>query len=398
MKKRLSMVFYLLLALFVVVGCSSTGSSSGSSTETNSDSETSNNTTANSGGSSEDTLTIGAILPLTGSGAAYGEMFKKGIELAVEEINANGGIDGKQLAVDYQDGRAEPKASVQAAQTLAAKDYPAIISAYTGVTLAVLPIAERNNMVVFNGGGQGDSLAGASPNLFNTIPLLGLEVEVLARYIGEEMKDSKKAFVIHVDDDSGRSGLEEFKKDFSKYGGEIVGSGSHNLGETNYRPILIKAKAANPDLIYIASHGQDAKLAIDQARQLGIKAQIVNTSWTIIPKIVSDPDAQGVVHTSLAFNPDKEWLDKFEKKYGTREVSSYVANYYDAIKIFKEAYEYAKEKGYGTDGNAVVKAINELKEFKSANGTITFREDGTSVRQVDISIIKDKKSQVIKTY
>lgn len=382
-----SILFFLLVG--ILVGCASSSSTKESE---------------NSGGSSEsaskdeDTLQIGAIFPLTGSGATYGEMYKQGTDLAIEEINANGGVNGKKLSVIYEDGRAEPKTSVQAMQTLAGKDTPFVLSAYTGVTLGILPTAERNKITVINGGGQADELAGASPYLFNTIPLLGLEVETLAKYLAEEKPDLKKAYVVHVDDDSGRSGLKKFTEEFEGNGGEVIDSGSHKFGETNFRAILTKAKAAKPDLIYIASHGQDAKLIIDQIKELGIQSQIVNTSWTVIPEIVSNPNGQGIIHTSIAFNPEEEWLNRYKEKYGTDQVSSYVSNYYDAVKIFAEAYEYAIEKGYGEDGEAVAKAINEIKEFESANGKIIFNEDGTSVRQIDISEIVDNQSKIIKSY
>lgn len=388
---------YILVVLVIIIsllaGCSGSSTSTSDQGSTSGKDKNTNDTSVG-----KDMLTMGAIFPLTGNGATYGKMYKQGVELAIEEINAAGGVDGKQLAVKYEDGRGEPKASVQAAQSLAAKNYPFIMSAYTGVTLGILPIAERNKIAVINGGGQGDNLAGASPYLFNTIPLLGLEVEVLAKYLGEEKSELKKAYVIYVDDDSGRSGLDKFSEEFAKYGGEVIGSGSHKLGETNFRALLTQAKAKKPDIIYIASHGQDAKNTIDQARELGIDVQIVNTSWTVIPEIVSDPNAQGIIHTSIAFNPNKDWLTKYKEKYGTDQVSSYVSNYYDAVKIFAKAYEYAVEKGYGTDGEAIAKAISEIKKFESANGTITFKDDGTSVRQIDISVIEDNKSKVIKTY
>lgn len=360
----------------------------------------SSSSTKGSEGGEKDTKTIeiGAIFPLTGAGASYGEMYKQGVDLAVEEINTAGGINGKQLSVIYEDGRAEPKTSVQAMQTLAAKDTPLILSAYTGATLSILPTAERNKITVINGGGQGDELAGASPYLFNTIPLLGLEVEVLTKYLSEELPDLKNAYIIHVDDDSGRSGLDKFTEEFTKNGGNVIGSGSHKFGETNFRAILTKVKASKPDLLYIASHGQDAKLILDQANELGIDAQIVNSSWTIIPEVVKNPNGQGIIHTSIAFNPEKEWLNKYKEKYGTDQVSSYVSNYYDAVKIFAEAYEYAGEKGYGEDGEAISKAISEIKEFKSANGTISFNDDGTSIRQIDVSEIKDNQSVLIKSY
>jgi branched-chain amino acid transport system substrate-binding protein len=324
----------------------------------NKDQQTSNKDNSSSTDKKSDTngtITIGAIFPLTGVGAAYGQFYKQGVELALDDINSSGGIKGKKVTAEYQDGRGEPKTSVLAAQDLATKGYPAFLSAYTDATLAVLPIAERNNIVVFNGGGQGDALAGASPNLFNTVPLLKLEVEALVKYLREEKKDLKTAYVIHVDDDSGRSGLKAFKGEFEKLGGKVLESAAHKSGETNFRSILIKAKAANPDIIYIASHGNDAKLTIDQAHELGIKSQIVNTSWTIIPDILNDPNAQGIIHTALKFNPDNAWVDRYKKKFGTDQISNYVANYYDAVMVFKKAYEYAVDKGYGTDGKAIVK-------------------------------------------
>lgn len=391
MKLRKKLSITALVFLFVIgilSGCSSSSSTDSKGTEKS----------TNKSSGNKDELQIGAIFPLTGNGASYGKMYKQGVELAVEEINEAGGVDGKKLSVIYEDGRAEPKTSVQAAQTLAAKNLPFIMSAYTGVTLGILPIAERNKIMVINGGGQGDDLAGASPYLFNTIPLLGLEVEVLAKYLGEEKSDLKKGYIIHVDDDSGRSGLNKFTEEFKKVGGEIVGSGSHKMGETNFRAILTQAKAKKPDFIYIASHGQDAKLIIDQTRELGINVPIVNTSWTIIPEIVNSPNAQGVMHTSIAFNPDEEWLANFKEKYDTDQVTSYVSNYYDAVKVFAEAYEYAVEKGYGKDGEAISKAILEIKEFESANGKVTFQDDGTSVRQIDISVIEDNQSKLIKSY
>ncbi|WP_077211670.1 ABC transporter substrate-binding protein [Bacillus dakarensis] len=385
-KVRLLM-FSFILFLGILSGCSSSSSSTG-------DNEGSDGSNSTNG----DTIAIGAIFPLTGAGATYGEMYKQGVDLAIEEINAAGGVNGKPLSVIYEDGRAEPKTSVQAIQTLAAKDIPFVLSAYTGVTLGILPTAERNKITVINGGGQGDELAGASPFLFNTIPLLGLEVEVLVKYLTEEKPELKNAYVIHVDDDSGRSGLNKFTEEFAKNGGEILGSGSHKFGETNFRAILTKAKASNPDLLYIASHGQDAKLVIDQAKELGIQSQIVNTSWTVIPEIVTNPNGQGIIHTSIAFNPAEEWLAKYKEKYGTDQVSSYVSNYYDAVKIFAQAYEYAIENGLGEDGEAIANAIKEIKEFESANGIITFNDDGTSIRQIDVSEIVDNQSNLIKSY
>lgn len=389
---------FLMLVFLLVIGVMAACSSSSSSEEGNTDESTdSGSEEASSENNDSDSITIGAIFPLTGPGAPYADIFKQGTEFALEEINASGGVDGKQLEIDYIDGQADPKVSATAMQDVAAKGYSFALSSYTGGTLSVLPIAERNDIAVINGGGQGIELAGASPNLFNTIPLIDLEIKVLAQYLGEET-DLKTAYTVYVDDDSGRPALDVFTEEFAKYGGEVVGSGSHAMGETNFRSILIDAKSKNPDILYIASHGQDAKIIVDQAKEIGLDAQIVNTSWTLIPEIIESPNGQGIITTSLAIDPSEEWMTKFEEKFGTTEVNSYVINYYDAVKVFKTAYEYAVENDYGTDGNAIIKAINEIKDFESDTGKLTFNEDGTSVRDVNIATIKDQKTEVIKSY
>jgi branched-chain amino acid transport system substrate-binding protein len=390
--KRLSIIILSVVMLVVLAACGGQQSGSTNTTEKKGDSMAGAKTK-----DSGDTLTIGAILPLTGPGAVTGESMKNGIDFAVEDINNAGGIKGKKLVIDYQDGKGDPKTSVLAAQNLTAKGYSFALTTYSSATLAILPVAERGKMTLVNGGAQSDELAGASPYLFNTIPLLSHEVDVLAKYAARD-GGMKTAFIIHNDEDSGKAGLDRFTEQFEKNGGKIVGNASHKVGETNFRSIILKAKNSKADAIYIASYDQDAKIIIDQIRELGLKQQILVTSWVIFEELLKSQNGQGIIYSQLALNPKKEWMDRFGKKYNTKLAQLFNVTYYDSVMVFKRAYEYAVDKGYGKDGDALRKAIAEIKKFDSVSGSIEFREDGTSVRPVNIAIIKDQKSQIIKEY
>lgn len=398
MEKKFFTLFFMVFMIFLLSAC--TGSNEQTSNEQDTNASTNDDTEATeaSDGDFDGTITIGAVYSLSGMGASYGELWRTGTEMAVNEINENGGLDGKELVVDYQDGQGKPKESVQAAQNLAGKNVPVILTGYTGATLGLLPIAERNQITVINGGAQGNALAGASPYLFNTIPLVGLEVEILAKYLGEET-DFKTIYVLYVNDDSGKGTYETLAQEVEKYDMEIIGSDTHELDETNYRSVLIKAKDANADVLYIASHGNDAKLIIDQARDIGIESQLVINSWSIIPEIINNPNAEGVIHTTVSTTPRQEWLERYKAEYGDDNPSSYIINYYDAVMMFAEAYNYAQENGYGTDGEAIRKAIDEIRTFESAGeGELALREDGTVERPIDVGVFENNESKLIKQY
>ena len=128
-------------------------------------------------------IKIGAILPLTGSGASYGVWMKGGAEMAAEEINAAGGIAGRKLEVIYEDHAADASKAVNAMRRLVeVEKVPFSLTSYSAPTLAIQPIAVQNKVVIMNGGGQSDSLANKD-YLYNNIPVVSNEVGVIADWL-----------------------------------------------------------------------------------------------------------------------------------------------------------------------------------------------------------------------
>src|SRR5512141_470913 len=149
-------------------------------------------------------IKIGAILPLTGSGASYGVWMKGGAEVAAEDLNAAGGIAGRKLEVIYEDHAADASKAVNAMRRLVeVEKVPFSLTSYSSPTLAVQPIAVQNKVVLMNGGGQSDNLADKE-YLYNNIPVVSNEVGVLCDWLAREKK-FKAAVMIVANDEAGRN-------------------------------------------------------------------------------------------------------------------------------------------------------------------------------------------------
>src|SRR5512132_672250 len=159
-------------------------------------------------------IKIGAILPLTGSGASYGVWMKGGAEMAAEDINAAGGISGRKLEVIYEDHAADASKAVNAMRRLVeVEKVPFSLTSYSAPTLAVQPIAVQNKVVLMNGGGQSDNLANKD-YLYNNIPVVSNEVGVIANWLAKDKK-LRSAVMIVANDEAGRNSAKTFRE---KYG------------------------------------------------------------------------------------------------------------------------------------------------------------------------------------
>jgi branched-chain amino acid transport system substrate-binding protein len=313
--------------------------------------------------------------------------------MAVEDVNAEGGIGGQtELSVAIEDHQADASLALTLFRQFADRDVPYVMSSYTAPTLTILPVAEETGIMVVNGGGQGSDLADASENLLNTIPFLDDENVVLAEYLADEGIES--AVVIHVDDDSGESALDDFQEAFEAVGGEILSSAAHEFGASDVRAQLTQLRSAGADLLYIGSHGQDALNIIEQAREVGFETEMASTSWVVIPEVRASSAADGLIHTILTYD-NPEFDERYRDAYGD-DPSIYVTNYYDAVIVFAEAYRHAVENGYGTDGEAVRQSIFEIGEFEGVGGTFQFREDGTVVKPIGVARISGGESEVLR--
>lgn len=342
---------------------------------------------ASSSAKSANQVTIIGLFPLTGPNASYGTFQVNGSKMAVDEINAKGGIGGKtKINYKIEDTQVVPEKAVLAFNQLYSSSKPVFaLTVGSSQTMALLPIARKDHVVLLNGGAQGDELGGKSM-LFNDIPLIGTEVQVLAPYLYKK-KHYRRAAMIYNNDDLGKAAAADFRRMFQAQGGKIVASASADPNSTDDRSQLTTLRASNPDVLFIGSYGGDAKTMIDQARQLGWKVQLAGTSLLAFPDVLKDSNAKGLLHTVIPYHPTKSFVARYRKRYGTAPNHPFISNYYDGVEIFAKAYAYAVAHHWGTTGTAVARAIDKIKTFPSSfGGTLTFKK-GVAMRPIDIAVM-----------
>lgn len=347
-------------------------------------------------GAQQAPIKIGAILPLTGSGASYGVWMKGGAEMATEEINAAGGIGGRKLEVIYEDHAADASKAVNGMRRLVeVEKVPFTLTSYSAPTLAIQPIGAQNKVVMMNGGGQSDNLANKE-YLYNNIPVVSNEVGVIADWLTKEKK-FKAAVLIVANDEAGRNAAKTFREKFAAGGGRVLAEEQVALDGNDFRAQLAKLKAAGGDLLFISSYGRNVPIIADQAREIGVTLPMAATSWILIPDVYKSKGADGMLITRLPFNPDSPFALKFKERYKT-DAGFFAVQYYSGTKIFARAAEEAMKKSGGKlDGEGVKNAIESLKAFDTISGKLVFQPNHAAVMDIEVGVLKGGKFEVEKT-
>ncbi len=342
-------------------------------------------------------IKIGAILPLSGDAAQYGEWGKSGIDLAVEEINSKGGINNKKIEVIYEDDAADPKKGVSAANKLITIDGVKVIIGPipSTVTLAVAPICEKNKVIIMSSSSS-PAITSAGDYIFRNWPSDDFEGTAMADYAIK--KGYKRVAVFNINNEYGLGVVKVFKKKFSELGGKVVISETFAQGSSDMKPQLLKIKDRNPDAIYLVGHAKENGHVVKQARDLKIKAKILGTVGIEGPDFINiaGEAAEGLVYTAPAFDPDsavpliKKYQVAYAKKYGKKS-EIFAATMYDATKIVALMIE-----KYGYDPDKIKEGLYSLKNYSGVTGNTTFDSNGDVIKAVMFKTVKNGKFVTLK--
>lgn len=312
------------------------------------------------GGAQAKTIRLGAIIPLTGPGAVVGTQEMRGIQFAIDEVNAKGGVQGDKLEVLYEDNQAKPDQSVLSFNKLVDLQHvPAIFTGYSGPSLAMAPLATRKKVLLINAGAQSDKLRTASPYLVNTLPSTGDEVTVLSKWLIGQGK--KTAAVLYENDAAGIGGRDDFIKDFKKAGGTILAQEPVQFGQTDYRPALLKLSGSKPDVLFVSITAGMPPLA-DQIHQMKPNFLVAGTSFFADPQAIASPSAEGFVHSQVQISAPPELSAAFEKKYGA-DMDFFARQYYNAAQIVVTVLDKLATEKKPVTGQSMHDALFEIKTF-----------------------------------
>jgi len=318
-------------------------------------------------------IKIGAILPLTGEAAVWGENVKTGIELAKEEINKKGGINGRKIEVIYEDGQCDSKTGVSAAQKLITVDKVQVIigEVCSSVTLAIAPIANQNKVVLITPASSADSISQAGEYIFRNYPRNSQFLDKISELI--EKLNKKKIAILFVNNDYG-VGLKDYAlQKISKE--KIVLVEGHDQKETDFRTTLTKLKSINPDAVILATYYEDGALILKQAKEMKINALFLGTDAFDDPKVVeiAKEAAEGLIFSAVKLEAGpkfSEFKKAYIEKYNKEPV--FLSDFaYDTLNIIAEAIEKGNYKG-----EDIKNYLYSIKNFPGASNSISFDENG----------------------
>ena len=347
------------------------------------------------GGASEDVYKIGFIGPLTGDNANYGIRCSNAAKLAISEINAAGGIDGKQLELIAEDSEGTVDKALASYEKLAyTDDVCAIIGpVFTSPALAVAQRCQEDGIVMISPSAtHKDVTAQPATNadglnyVFRTVPSDALQSDVAAHYFYEILGYRNLASLYAMNDYS--QGLALGMKDtFESLGGKVVAEETCMVGDKDFRTQLTQIRAANPEAIYIPNYTVEDAQILEQAAQLGITVPFLSSDGFSDPEIYNlAPDfTDGVIYVGPAQAEASTILSDFQVAYGEMyngdAPDSFATNSYDATYIIAGAIDRADIAEAGIDDQrlAVRDEVAATKDFQGANGTLNFAANGDLV-------------------
>ncbi|HEY9160903.1 MAG TPA: ABC transporter substrate-binding protein [Desulfomonilia bacterium] len=346
-------------------------------------------------------IKVGAILRLS-QGASDGLPAKRGIEIAVNQINAKGGINGKKLVVIYEDSKDSPQTAVAAYQKLVSVDKCQVIIGpmMSGEVLAVAPVAERDKIVVITPNGTSPKISQAGQYIYRGCTTSERQAAALTKYAKDKMKTTAVA-ILYSNEPYGKGCNEQFTKYFNELGIPVVISESFMVGDRDFSAQLTKIREQKFDLIFIPGYLQETAPAIKQARQMGIKQASMGVFGDMAPKYIelAGKAAEGHLNCS-EYNEDyntpvnKKFKAEYYKivKADPKEPNNimFAAITYDMTRLVADAIA---KKGYSADG--IRSYLDTVKDFDGVTGRLSFDNDG-DVNKQGVYLFEVKKGKYVK--
>lgn len=348
----------------------------------------------------DNTIKIGGIAPLSGAVAVYGVECTNGVNLAVEEINAAGGINGKKIAYIAEDDEGDPAKSVNAYKKLTTQDGIRMIigSLTSGCTIALTASAQAQGVIQIAPAATAEAVTDAGNYIFRTCFIDPFQGSIGGKFAAVNLGKKNAAILYDIGNDYSVGLQENFVKEFTKNGGSIVAMESYSTGDKDFNAQLTKIKAANPDVVYLPDYYGTVALIAKQLRNQGIDAPIIGADgWDGLTDNAGDEVLNGFYSNHYAADSSdpavQAFVKNFKAKYG-KEPNAFAALGYDSMYLLKDAIL----KAGTTDAKAVRDAL-EKTDADYVTGHIKFDKKHNPVKSaVMIELVKNAEGKLEAVY
>jgi branched-chain amino acid transport system substrate-binding protein len=326
-----------------------------------------------------DSMDLTIPLPLTGKQAKFGEIMKRSYEMAAEEINAKGGVKGKKLALSFEDSSGKPETARAIVEKLIdVKKQPFIVGEYTSACAkAVAAVAEERKTPYLVVASADDAITKQNYKyVFRQNQVNDHYADAFVSFLKEVVKP-KTIAVLYESSAFGTSGADAMERDAKKIGAEVVLKEKFETGAIDFKPLLSKVKAAQPDVIYTVSYANEAQLIMKQIKELRLDAKLFSggAAGFAIPEFIDGAkDAAEYVVSATLWTPQlkypgaKEFAEKYKTKYGDYP-SYHGASAYAAIYVTADAL--GRARNWTQDG---IRDALKATDLKTAFGPVKFED------------------------
>ena len=374
MKKMLSSLVAMLLSVSLLTACGAAGSNA-------------------PGGGEADSVKVGVLAPLTGANAEFGKAFEVAMTMAMEEVNAAGGINGKTLELVFQDSKGDAKESSDLCrQYVDNEDIVAVLGDFTSTAcMADAPIVKEAEMAILSPTASNPAFTEMNDCTFGIIGKQHADSRYYAHYVLQEYAGVDNVGIIYIESDWGNAAMSNFVDEAGKIGLNIVEMASFVQDEKDFSSIITKMKAANPDHIAIMDQGATSQI-INQIRTSGWDVSLSTNGPGTSQQLIDlcGENCEGLLLTTpFFFDPENEkemaWRDEFTERAGFAPTVHSV-NAYDCALLISEAI---RQCGDDITRENVRDKLAAIDFSGGLTGQIKFDETGSLDRRYIICEIVD---------
>ena len=349
-----------------------------------------------------DTIKIGEYASLTGKEATFGQSAHKGIVMALEEINAAGGVLGRQLELIAEDNQTKAGESATVVKKLITRDKVVALlgEVSSGRSLEAAPIAQGAQVPMIAPAATNPKVTEVGDYIFRVCFIDPFQGTVMAKFALEDLKVKRVAIISSVSNAYSVGLAKFFNETFTQGGGAVVVEQRYSEGDKDFRAQLTAVKAAGIEAVFVPGYYTESALIVRQARDLGIAVPFFGgDGWVSDQLLQIGGEALNGCYYSTHFSPEdnsanvQTFVRKFKARWSNETPDAFAALGYDAAYVLTDAIKRAGT----TDGPALRDALAATKNFSGASGVTTIDPNRNATKPATIIAIKDGQLQFYKT-
>lgn len=323
-------------------------------------------------------LRIGCIVSLTGKGESVGQYTRKGVELAVAELNS-GTFKDRPIQVFYADTGSKTDQALAEFQEMVDRHHVPVIAGIplSDEVLALAPEANQRKVVLISSNGASDDIKSAGDYVFRIRESAALQTEAMAQGLVERL-GKRKIVVLHSTSANGVSYRDSFISAAVRHGAPIPSTVAFDDGKTDYRAQVAEVAAKAPEAVFLTGLDKEVGLILKTAKEAGFQPQFLISAGAMTQNLldVAGPAAEGVIAGSARFDPDsadpvvRRFVDSYEQRFHEK-AHRVAANAYDTVMILASIAEHG-----AADAETIKGGLYKVKGFPGVGGATTFDSFG----------------------